>query len=93
MSGRGQDPKTTVGGHSERDVTAKVFQEFSTGPSAPTPNTALRQLMSWRSMRLSLRTKSCRRSLSTNTSTGSAACSTMELPRIAVNPISGSDPD
>ena len=36
MSGRGQDPTTTVGGHSERDFTAKMFQEFSTGPSAPT---------------------------------------------------------
>jgi hypothetical protein len=46
MPGRGQDPTTTVGGHSERDFTAKVFQEFSAGPSAPTPNTALRQPMS-----------------------------------------------
>src|SRR5271166_20317 len=82
-----------LAGHSERDFTAKMSQEFSTGPSAPTPNTALRQLMLWRRRRLSLRTKSCVRSLSPNTSTGSAACSTMELPRTRVNPLSGSDPD
>lgn len=93
MSGRGQDPKTTIDGHSERGVTAKMFQEFSTGLSAPTPNTGLRQLMSRRHIRLSLRTKSCCRSLSPNTSTGSAACLTMELPRTAVNPVSGSDPN